>query len=280
MIGQGEFASDDVGQTARLKSPQHTTHSHLPFRRALPAISSDWVTAEDSGLRYVPQAPGHVPHSHSYHSNDIKEEPRNLAMYQESREYASRPFGAHGSPAQGDHHASSVISGSGNNRVSLEAPRHARYAAPRRDLHRGNQQSQSTSSMNRDRDMASYPILNARMSRDVNASPYFSARPSIGSNRSYRTANTEAMPGNDNVPQDETWSTLPVRRTLYGKKSPTISTKAFQLPGTLFGVSKAADTSKTSGPAQGSSDSATEVVIPLRRSKLTLFHPSPPKRYE
>lgn len=121
--------------------------------------------------------------------------------------------------------------------------------------------------------------MNTRMSKDLNASKYFDDNRSIGATRAYGPApGMEERSGADDVFSEQDWSTLPTKRTAYNKNPINTATKPFRLPGKLFGGSQSADASRKSGPAHRSSDSATEVVIPLRRTKLTLFEPSPPKR--
>lgn len=100
----------------------------------------------------------------------------------------------------------------------------------------------------------------------------------MGTIRDHRSAQgLEERSESDDVFSERNWSTLPVKRTAHSKNPTSLATKPFRLPGKLFGGSQSTDVSQKSGPAHRSSDSATEVVIPLRRTKLTLFEPSPPK---
>lgn len=275
------------------ETSRDTTQTAFSSRDA-PMDSRQWVRTDGDepyhasgyprGMSQRPMLP------FSYHTNAIKEEPQYSPTGQTSWEYPARPLWAHNSsannvdsPANNAYHrASPMPSLPRNNRVSLEPPiRHGRLSlptAPRQDVYRGNQQEPSSFSNNRSGHIPALP-MNTRMSKDLNASKYFDDNRSIGATRAYGPApGMEERSGADDVFSEQDWSTLPTKRTAYNKNPINTATKPFRLPGKLFGGSQSADASRKSGPAHRSSDSATEVVIPLRRTKLTLFEPSPPKR--
>lgn len=224
-----------------------------------------------------------------YHTSSITEEPQYSPTGQTLRNYPARPLWAHDSPANNvDSPANNPYPGANpmpflprNDRVSLEAPiRRGRISlptAPRQDFYRGNQQESSSFSNDRSGHVPA-SLMNARMSRDLNASKYFSDNRAMGATHDYRPAQgLEERSESDVVFSERNWSTLPVKRKAYSKNPASLATKPFRLPGKLFGGARSTDVSQKSGPAHRSSDSATEVVVPLRRTKLTLFEPSPPK---
>lgn len=251
-----------------------------------------WVKAEVDEPYHTSGYPARIPQQQtqpfSYYSNAIKEESYcspTSQHPQHPQEYASRSFMANNSPVNHAYHRQETIPRPTRDRVSLQAPiRHGRISlstASRADPYSTARQHSSSSNINRGGHVPPLPTT-ARITRDLNASKYFTGHRSTGPTHAIRYGNgMEERSRNSYANKEEEWSTLPLKRTSYNKNaSAGIVTQPFRLPGRLFGASQVVQTgqaAQTPGLADRSSDSATEVVVPLRRTKLTLFEPSPPK---
>ncbi|KAJ9109713.1 hypothetical protein QFC19_001943 [Naganishia cerealis] len=90
---------------------------------------------------------------------------------------------------------------------------------------------------------------------------------------------TDSSENEDVVAKNEEWSTIPTKRKRsYKETFSSTHSQPFRLPG-IFSDSSSVLKGKVNPrtPSYRSNDSATEVVVPLRRPKITLFQPSPPK---
>ena len=137
-----------------------------------------------------------------------------------------------------------------------------------------------SASLKRRENGSNFAIPRTRINRTTQASPYFQTR--TGS--SFRThasralihGKTETSSPRKSPLDGCEWSTLPGRKALYSA-TPRAKGKEFHLPRKLFEAPDKVGKAETLETSQRSGDSATEVVLPLRRPKLTLFQPSPPK---
>lgn len=138
-----------------------------------------------------------------------------------------------------------------------------------------------SASLERSENGSKFAIPRTRTNRTTQPSPYFQTRTgsafSIQASDVLMHSKTETFSPRKSPLNDCEWSTLPGRKKLYSA-APRTQTKAFHLPRKLFEAPDKVGKAETVGTSQRSGDSATEMVVPLRRPKLTLFQPSPPQR--
>lgn len=277
----GNAGPDQIAETETTSDT-----AHYSSRQIAQMDSRKWLKTEidepyhTSG--YLSRIQEHPLPSFSYHSDIAKEEPYYPSTSQDPLDHTGRPFMGHDSTASNAYYRTESSHPPQSDRISLQAPlRHGRFSLPavsRDRPYASRQQGSSSASTNRNGHVAVW--ADAGIPRDTNASKYFPGHRTPGVTRPARFENVvKERDVSDHVAEEE-WSTLPAKRTPHNRHSTTgIATKPFRLPGKLFGAPQGAQSTQPSRLADRSSDSATEVVVPLRRTKLTLFEPSPPKPY-
>ncbi|GHJ85487.1 hypothetical protein NliqN6_1889 [Naganishia liquefaciens] len=127
-------------------------------------------------------------------------------------------------------------------------------------------------SLGRSENGAKCAIAGFKTDRKTQAAPHFRMRAgATGFSGTYATSFPPRSPLHDS-----NWSTLPERKAT-NSRAWGFKGKGFRLPPKLLGGLDRTTKADAVEPSQGSGDSATEIVLPLRRPKLTLFQPSPPK---
>lgn len=285
LIADDGFMSTGYDQnlTVKPESPQFdTSHPFYPTRSYLSNIH-DQSQLDDDGLYSAVGASQQFPGPQYYADRAFEQE--NLASQGDRFDgHSGRPRLAYGFPPAGEqHHAVHDTLPSRNTRLSLPPtrfPQTTAQSSQSRDLYSRMHRQQSADA-GRNWSAPKFPIPQATASRGAKQFPYFAGRGGLDTRNhapdSSRTVNFETSQSQESTSAELEWSTFPVRKASHGIRAPDVKTKAFRLPRKLFGSPDRAFKAETAETTQRSADSATEVVLPLRRSKLTLFQPSPPK---